>query len=145
MVRDELIKKLRKELASLEKRKEILAVLLFGSQLHEELITNRSDIDICVVAPDAKKPVDLQLELYSIVRNEKYDIKVFELLPLYLKMEIIRDHEIIFTRNRLDLYEYFYFYRKIWKDQEYRNTFTEEDHKRWLQKMRKKLQQLPSR
>jgi len=140
--REELIKQLKKDLSILEKRKDILAVLLFGSRLFPEYVTNRSDIDICVVAPNVKNHFDLQLELYRLVRNDKYDIKVFELLPLYLKIEIIKNHEIIFARNKLDLYEYFYFYRKLWKDQEYRNTFTKEDHKRWIQKMREKLHQL---
>jgi len=142
LVKQELIAKIRKDLSPLKNRKEILAILLYGSQLHENLVTSRSDIDICVVAPDIKNHMDLQLELYHIVRNEKYDVKVFELLPLYLKMEIIKEHEIIFTRNRLDLYEYFYFYRKIWKDQEYRNTLTEEEYRELLIKKEEKIKQL---
>ena len=50
----------------------------------------------------------------------RLDIKIFELLPLYLKMEVIRDHEIIYARDRLQLYEHFYFFRKLWADQERR-------------------------
>ncbi|MCD6485388.1 MAG: nucleotidyltransferase domain-containing protein, partial [Candidatus Odinarchaeota archaeon] len=81
MVREDLIKQIKKELSILEKCEDILAVLLFGSQLFPEYVTNRSDIDICVVAPNVKNHFDLQLELYRLVRNDKYDIKVFELLP----------------------------------------------------------------
>jgi len=137
MVRAELIDLIKKELSALEKRDDILAVLLYGSQLNEEFVTNRSDIDICVVAPSVKDHVKLQFDLFTLVRNSKYDIRVFELLPLYLKMEVIKNHVVIFTKNRLDLYEYFYFYRKIWKDQEYRNTLRADEYIELLANKRK--------
>ncbi|MGQ4892810.1 MAG: nucleotidyltransferase domain-containing protein [Candidatus Njordarchaeia archaeon] len=79
MVRKELLNYLRKKFADLEKRRDILAVLLYGSQLYEEYVTNRSDIDICVVAPNCKDPVKLQLDLYTLARDKNIDVKVFEL------------------------------------------------------------------
>jgi hypothetical protein len=40
---------------------------------------------------------------------------------------VIKNHVVIYARDIPDLYEYFYTYRKLWKDQEERNTLTEED------------------
>lgn len=59
-------------------------------------------------------------------------------MPLYLKIEVIKNHEIVYAKNIADLYEYFYMYRKIWKDQEYRNRISEEDFKILLERIGKK-------
>jgi len=139
MVRREFLEDLKKKLNLLKDHKDILAVLLYGSQLYEDYVTNRSDIDICVVAPDCKDLVKLQLDLYGVVRDPKIDIKVFELLPLYLKIEIIESHEIIFAKDVPRLYEYFYKYRKIWKDQRYRNRISDEEFWTIIKNMKKKL------
>jgi hypothetical protein len=34
-----------------------------------------------------------------------------------MKMEVIENHEVVFCRDLPELYEYFYFFRKLWKDQ----------------------------
>ncbi|WP_297497210.1 hypothetical protein [Thermococcus sp.] len=49
----------------------------------------------------------------------KYDMKVFEELPLYIQIEVIRSHRVIYG-DELELSEYFYRFRKLWKDMEHR-------------------------
>ncbi len=61
------------------------------------------------------------------VVGKKYDVWLFEELPLYMKIEVIEKHVIVFCRDELELYEYFYHFRKLWKDQERRNRITRED------------------
>ena len=56
------------------------------------------------------------------VHSKRYDVYTFEELPLYMKMEVISNHEIIFARDVPELYEYFYFFRKLWKEQEIRQN-----------------------
>jgi len=46
-------------------------------------------------------------------------VKVFEELPLYVQIEAIRNHVVIYG-DELDLSEYFYQFRKLWKDMEHR-------------------------
>ena len=94
-------------------KKNILALLLFGSHVKGEE-TERSDVDICIVAPNCDRD-ELWHEILRRVNTAKYDVKIFEELPLYLKVEI------------MDLYEYFYFVRKLWKDQEYRQKLSREE------------------
>lgn len=42
-------------------------------------------------------------------------------------MKVIENHEIVYTRDLLDFYEYLYFFRKLWKDQEHRQKMTKEE------------------
>ena len=48
-----------------------------------------------------------------------YDVKIFELLPLYLKIEIINNYEVLYG-DILAISEYFYTFLKIWKDMKFR-------------------------
>ena len=137
MAREEILENIKKVFKEIWEKEEIMAILLYGSQLNEEYITNRSDIDICIVAPNHRNPEDLYIKAQVAARDPKFDVKIFELLPLYLKVEVIKNHEIIFVRDRLELYEYFYKFRKIWKDQESRNKITREDALYILRKKRK--------
>ena len=104
-----------------------MAILLYGSAARGES-TERSDIDICVVAPDADHN-KLYREILKLSRG-KYDIRIFEKMPLFLKIEVIKNHKIIYAKNVYDLYEYFYKFRKIWKDQEHRQKLTKEESKK---------------
>jgi len=58
-------------------------------------------------------------------------VKVFEELPLYVQIEVIGNHVAIYG-DELDLSEYFYQFRKLWKDMEHRireNRFESEGKK----------------
>lgn len=125
----DLVEKVKRDFVFLTERRDVLAVLLYGSQASGES-TPRSDVDICVVAPEADRD-ELFRTLLRHVR-EPYDVKIFESLPMYLKIQVIKNHIVVYARNILDLYEYFYTYRKLWKDQERRNTLTEEEIKALL-------------
>ena len=95
-------------------RDEVEGVLLFGSAAKGEQ-TTRSDIDIALVRPKNKRVL---LKVFERLGG-KYDVRIFEDLPLYIKMAIIKNHQIIFG-NEVELSYYFYRFRKEWKDMEYR-------------------------
>jgi predicted nucleotidyltransferase len=46
-------------------------------------------------------------------------MKIFELLPLYIQIEII-SNSIVVSGDELELSEYFYKFRKKWKDMKFR-------------------------
>lgn len=48
-----------------------------------------------------------------------YDIRVFELLPLKVKVTALSDYEILFG-DEPSISEYFYRFRKQWEDQKRR-------------------------
>ena len=113
------IERMKRDFEALSEK--VLAVVVYGSRAKNEE-TERSDIDVCVVAPNADS-----FKIFRETLNLDYDIRVFELMPLYLKREVIENHEIVFTRDILDFYEYLYFFRKLWKDQEHRQKITKEE------------------
>ncbi len=100
----------------------VKAILIFGSSVGGE----GRDIDVCVVAGE-KDPKEILKEIFLNVNVEKYDVWIFEELPLYMKIEVIENHKIVYCKDVADLYEYFYKFRKIWKDQEHRNKLSRDE------------------
>ena len=93
---------------------EVEGVLLFGSAAKGEL-TTRSDIDIALVRPSTRSVL---FRVFERVGG-KYDTKIFEDLPLHIKMDIINNHQVIIG-DEVELSYYFYRFRKEWKDMEHR-------------------------
>ncbi len=120
----------RKDVAEIERdfqflKERVLALLIFGSRAAEEE-HGRSDYDICIVKPESEEVLK-EIFRKIDVSEKKYDVYLFEELPLYMKMEVINNHKVVFSKNIYDLYEYFYFYRKLWQEQERRNKITKDD------------------
>ena len=118
--------KVREDLRFLFDNKSVLGVLLYGSVVTGES-NERSDIDVCVVAPSASDRVELSRWILANVRDERYDVRVFELMPLYLKMDVVTHGEVVHARDIHELYEYFYTFRKLWDDQKRRQMLTNEE------------------
>ncbi len=122
-----MIKQIKNDLSIIFEKKEILGVLLYGSHVINKE-TNRSDVDICVVAPKEDLHELLSFILQNInVNLKKYDVRIFAELPHYIKIQVIENGILIHSPNRYDLYEYFYFYWKLWADQKHRQKITKEE------------------
>ena len=107
-----LTTELKKDFAFI--KDEVQGVLLFGSAVKGEL-NKRSDIDIALVRPRTKSVL---LTVFARL-GQKYDVKIFEELPLTIKMDIIKHHLVIFGDD-VELSYYFYQFRKEWNDVEHR-------------------------
>jgi len=87
-----IIEKARQDLAFLQG--DVLGVLLYGSwatgESHE-----MSDIDICIVAPSVEDKTALWRRAIAAIRDDRYDIRIFELLPLYLQMAVIEQGVVV--------------------------------------------------
>jgi hypothetical protein len=119
---DTTLQKLKSNVKPLMYIEGVEAVLLFGSHV-ENKGNQRSDIDLCVVTPTAKKSSEKAAILSKIWRQidgGKYDIWLFEELPLYMKMQVIKTHDILHCSDIPSLYEYFYWFRKLWSDEAHR-------------------------
>jgi predicted nucleotidyltransferase len=127
MVKDKLLNQIADDFSEIIKNKKILGILLYGSSIKEGN-SNRSDIDICVVAPNEDIYELISFILQNInVNAKKYDIRVFNELPLYIKIQVIQKGLLIYSSNKFDLYEYFYIYRKLWDDQKHRQEISKEE------------------
>ena len=127
MVKKELLEQIHIDFSHVIRKKDILGILLYGSYSKSKN-TNKSDIDICIVAPNEEVHQLLSFILQNInVEANKYDIRIFNELPLYIKIHIIEDGLLIYSSNKLDLYEFFFIYRKLWDDQKHRQEISKED------------------
>ena len=91
---------------------DALGILLYGSRA-QGCWSERSDIDICIVAPGN----DYVLMRINKKLGGKYDVKVFEKMPLYIQIEIIHNHRIIYGAAA-EIGAYFYRFRRLWADME---------------------------
>ena len=107
-----MLREIKKDLEFI--KEEVEGVLLFGSAAKGEL-SKRSDIDLALVRPSNKSVL---FRVFERVGG-KYDVKIFDDLPLHIKMDIIKNHQIILG-DEVELSYYFYRIRKKWKDMEYR-------------------------
>ena len=91
--------------------------------LWPKVLTIKKVISISVsIAPD-KDPYTLFKETLSL----NYDIRKFETMPLFLKIQVIQNHKILYAKGLHDRYEYFHSIRKIWDDQKHRQRITQKE------------------
>ncbi|MCX6664560.1 MAG: nucleotidyltransferase domain-containing protein [Euryarchaeota archaeon] len=114
-----IIKKIKNDFKPFHNR--VLGIVLYGSQ-QKGTQNSRSDIDICMIAPDEKPQV-----LFKQTLPLNYDIKIFETMPLFLKIQVIQNHKILYAKDQYELFEYFYEFRKLWDDQKYRQHVTRKE------------------
>ncbi|TFG24155.1 MAG: nucleotidyltransferase domain-containing protein [Promethearchaeota archaeon] len=127
MAAKERIKEIYNDFLYIIEKRKIIGILLYGS-LAKDQETIKSDVDICIVAPDEDNFELLSFIVGNInVVKKKYDIRIFSELPLHIKIDIIENGILIYSPNKYDLYEYFYFYRKLWADQKHRQYMSKEE------------------
>ena len=108
--------KLREDLIYLKEKND---VVLFGSHVEGGMRPN-SDIDIAVLSLDKDRNKNLKLQKDLLGKFPlKFDIRVFELFPIYIQISIVENYLIVFG-DSLDISEYFYKFRKKWDDCKYR-------------------------
>ncbi len=97
---DETVKAIKKD-------RDVLAVMLFGSAARNQT-TTMSDIDICIFLKsdikDKHKMAEKRLE-YLINAPDKFDIQIFQLLPLYIRVRVLKEGKILYCRNIKQLYD----------------------------------------
>ncbi|KKN30839.1 hypothetical protein LCGC14_0829930 [marine sediment metagenome] len=110
------IEELQESLRSLDEEYD---VILYGSHV-EGGIRPKSDIDIAVISYE--KNVDRNIVLQEKLLGKfplAFDVRVFELLPIYIQISIIDNYKVVFG-NILEISEYFYSFRKRWDDCKHR-------------------------
>lgn len=110
------IEELRESLRPLKEKYE---VILYGSHVEGGVRPN-SDIDIAVISREknVKENIILQEKLLGKFPL-KFDVRVFELFPIYVQISIVDNYKVVFG-DILEISEYFYSIRKRWDDCKYR-------------------------
>ena len=115
MKSDEL-RKIKEKLKFLEEKYE---VVVYGSYVEGGMRPD-SDIDVAVLSHETNKHQNIKLRKELLGKFPlKYDIRIFELLPIYIQISIVQNYRIIFG-DPLEISEYFYYFRKKWDDCKHR-------------------------
>ena len=88
MQTEELIIKLKREFEFI--KDDVEGILLYGSCVMNTA-NERSDIDICLIKP---RTTGILNRIFQKVGG-RYDIKIFEDLPLYVQMNVIENYRVI--------------------------------------------------
>ena len=85
--------------------KDILALIVFGSYARGE---EYSDIDTCLVLEPKEYPElylsKKRLQYLSQV-SDKFDVQIFQQLPLYIKIRVLKEGKVLFCKDEDTLYE----------------------------------------
>lgn len=81
----------------------MLAVILFGSAARGEA-TSSSDLDVCLVLDPgtASQPERRRLEYLA---GFDLDVQVFQALPLYVRRRVLREGQVLLSKDDDRLYE----------------------------------------
>ncbi|MGQ4914955.1 MAG: nucleotidyltransferase domain-containing protein [Candidatus Asgardarchaeia archaeon] len=96
-----------KKLEPLKSDSNILAIMLFGSYARGEQF---SDIDVCLVL---NKPLS-NLEMskmrvkYQSLLGDAFDVQIYQQLPLYIRVRVLREGIVVYCRDEDKLYELAY-------------------------------------
>ena len=86
---------------------EVLAVIIFGSTARDEQAPF-SDLDICLVMTSGPKPFELTSlshKRLEYMKDNSLDARIFQQLPLYIRVRVLKEGRILFVRDENKLYE----------------------------------------
>lgn len=131
MAGEDAVPELKGRLAFLKEpfwEKKILGVLLYGSMATGQAGPG-SDIDLSLVIPKESDAVRAELwgKFIGQLRDDRCDVRVFELLPLNIRAAVMEDGVVLHSRDELELYEYFHPIRREWEDQRHRQALTADE------------------
>lgn len=91
---------------------DVLAVILFGSAARGE---PHRDLDVALVQAtgSSEHPFDLRLRYAD---DERIDVQVFQDVPLFIRMRVLRDGRVLFVRDEDALYEVALAAVRAWQD-----------------------------
>ena len=112
-------KEIKNIIEKVNEDKKILALAVFGSSLKGK----GRDIDICIFLD--KKYSNLEMSKKKLTFQKEahgyFDIQIFQQLPIYIRIRIIKEGEIVFCKNHDVLYDIafstikeFGFYKKLY-------------------------------
>ena len=86
---------------------EVQFIILYGSA-SEDRMTERSDVDLCVgYDGDEEEASRFRYDILSELFADEYDIQIFQLLPLYVRKEVLKG-EVLYFRDKRELYDIAY-------------------------------------
>jgi hypothetical protein len=87
---------------------EVLALMIYGSHARGDAVS-ASDVDMCLVLRAGKyEDLTLSKKKLSYLRDFDFDVQVFQQLPLYSRVRVLKEGKIIFCADENQLYDLAY-------------------------------------
>ena len=97
--------RLRELIAQAEGDRDVLAIILFGSQARGNAGPG-SDVDVCVVLEaGVSSGIEASRKRLDYLAGGDLDVKVFQQLPLYIRSRVLKEGRVLFVRDEDRLYE----------------------------------------
>lgn len=98
---------LKNSIKQAKRDKQVLAIAVFGSYARGE---HYRDIDVCVfLTPRTYSEQELSLKkMEYVLEDEKYDVQIFQQLPLYIRKRILKEAKILYCRDEGELYDLYF-------------------------------------
>ncbi|HDD46544.1 MAG TPA: nucleotidyltransferase domain-containing protein [Candidatus Aenigmarchaeota archaeon] len=96
------MKILKRLVETVKKDKDVLAVLVFGSYARGE---RYSDIDVCIVLKEKMKNLEMSRKKLYYISSFPLDIHIFQQLPLYIRIRVLKEGKVIYCKNMDLLYD----------------------------------------
>ena len=107
---------LRELIAQAEEDREVLAVILFGSQARGDAGPG-SDVYVCVVLEArAQSGIEASHNRLDYLAGRDLDVKIFQQLPLYIRSRVLKEGRVLFVRDEDRLYELAYRTARAFED-----------------------------
>ncbi len=87
-----------------DKDKDVIAVLVFGSYVRNEL---HRDIDLCIVLDNKRSNLEMSKKAiyYGSLVGSKFDISIYQQLPLYIRKRVLMEGKVILCKDEGLLYK----------------------------------------
>ena len=100
----EMMEKVVGRLKDIEGFEKVKFIILYGSAAKGRMIKG-SDIDLCIYYEgDSEEMSDFRLRALAELFDDVYDLQIFQQLPLYVKVEVLKG-EVLYCKDRRFLYE----------------------------------------
>jgi len=112
-------KQIQKILEKAKKDKQVIAVALFGSSLKSK----GRDIDLCLFLDKKYSNLEMSKQRmdYLKIADKEVDLQIFQQVPIYIRIRILKEGKILLSKNSPELYEIafstikeFGFYKKLY-------------------------------
>ncbi len=96
-------KEILKIIGKAKKDKQVIAVALFGSSLNGK----GRDIDICIILDRKYSNLEMSKKRLYFLNGLKdiFDVQIFQQLPIYIRIEILKETKVLFCKDEDLLYE----------------------------------------
>ena len=104
----DVTKSIKKLVNNIKQDKGVIAILIFGS--YEKKKEYARDIDLCIMLDKKYSDYAMTKKMLKYLRHapDKFDIQIFQFLPLYIRINILREGRILHSKNTKKVYDIAY-------------------------------------